>query len=1052
MSRAGKLLVAFLVGFLLALGVPAAAATAWQDTVLQFSVVAVLLVLAYEGAMAVVAGVAAGPLEQRVRQLSNAVDRAMGRRLSRYARQYRAHVRTRQRFIDSKGLATVGDHVPELDRVFVDVGLAPRPPHQVPAGVLADVPPDISQRYSIHDFLSRPEPSVLAVLGAPGSGKTTLLRHVARSATEPGPRRHRRFPILLTLRDHAGRIAGVPGLWLPELLRATLPELSVLEPDGWWDEQLHQGRCVVLLDGLDEVARAGDRRAVADWIERQIGAYPDNDFVVTSRPHGYRTAMIGPATVLQVRPFTDEQVRRFLHGWYRATERHATGTAGPDIEARADERAADLLDRLASAPALDELAANPLLLTMIALVHRYRSALPAGRADLYGEICQVMLWRRQEAKRLPVELPGSGKERVLAHLAFAMLSQRVRDLPRTVVLETVLPVLRRISTQATAEVFLTDVESNGLLVERERGLYAFAHHTIAEYLAARYIREHGLSQVLAEAVSDAWWRETTLLYVADADADPVVRACLLDGTIGALALAYDCVHHGGAVAPELRARLDAIRDEAFQDGTDPERRRLVASVLAARHLSQLVSTGDGGGRVCPRPVPTDLYRLFCQDTGAPVPDGMAGQPPGPDRPALGLWAEDAVAFTAWVNTIVAGSGNRNARYRLPTDQEARQLTAGQPGVVGAGRARVWTRPPGRGSQPRLWPAGPDRAAVSAAELRAAATRDAVRSPVLLELLLVSASVLDRAIDIDPVAAELPAAMGWRRQVFPVAIARDLDLAHTLTHYQDFQLGREHALDLADALGLGGTFDIARARVRAQLNQLSYQAVADDGAPQVDHLPARARIPGPDVARALASALGLEFAPAPPHDRVKDLAAGVRQQARATGSTGHPVDLVRGSVMGSALAGALAAIHERRDPKHRRTSIRPLAETFAGSLVERAGFREDQQLTVALDTLADVLREAGAGFPGPGARAGSWAAVVTRRLVATAEPVFTRRRPLHAVEPVMIRAPALALAGEADRRNRPAAGAAFRTVAAGVTLLQRRAADPAALETAVLARA
>ncbi len=47
--------------------------------------------------------------------------------------------------------------------------------------------------------------------------------------------------------------------------------------------------------------------------------------------------------------------------------------------------------RLDGAPGLYDLTVNPLLLTMIATVHRYRGALPGSRVDLNGEICQVML-------------------------------------------------------------------------------------------------------------------------------------------------------------------------------------------------------------------------------------------------------------------------------------------------------------------------------------------------------------------------------------------------------------------------------------------------------------------------------------------------------------------------------------------------------------------------------------------------------------------------------------------------------------------------------------
>ena len=66
---------------------------------------------------------------------------------------------------------------------------------------------------------------------------------------------------------------------------------------------------------------------------------------------------------------------------------------------------------------------------MIAYVHRYRGALPGGRADLYAEILQVMLFRRQEAKNLGVEFAGDKKEALLRGLAYAMMDRRLSDFP-----------------------------------------------------------------------------------------------------------------------------------------------------------------------------------------------------------------------------------------------------------------------------------------------------------------------------------------------------------------------------------------------------------------------------------------------------------------------------------------------------------------------------------------------------------------------------------------------------------------------------------------------
>jgi predicted NACHT family NTPase len=310
------------------------------------------------------------------------------------------------------------------------------------------------------------------------------------------------------------------------LLRTTLGAVGVDESPGWFEQKLRDGRCLVLLDGLDEVAREDDRAKVSAWAEGQIRQYPGNDFVISSRPQGYQSAPVEGADIVQVCGFTASQAEAFVRGWYRAVERHSTGSAGPDADARAAESADDLLQRLEQAPAIYDLTVNPLLLTMIANVHRYRSALPGSRADLYSEICQVMLWRRQDAKKLAQQIGGDKKEAILRSLAYTMMKRRVSDLSHADVLTEIQAALRRVSRSISPDDFLADVSSNGLLIERETGQYAFAHKTFQEYLAAVHIRDKGLISDLAEAVNDDWWVEATLLYAATSNADPIVQACL----------------------------------------------------------------------------------------------------------------------------------------------------------------------------------------------------------------------------------------------------------------------------------------------------------------------------------------------------------------------------------------------------------------------------------------------------------------------------------------------------------------------------------------------
>jgi hypothetical protein len=671
---------------------------------------AVVIVVAYEALVAIggfLAAIARDVSSRWQARLADRVDLFLQRKGPRFKRRYRQFVLGGLRFTDTKGLATVGPFTPEHDAVFVDVSLVPRPPQQIKPGLLPEFAGDRTGRHGLDYFLGRSAPVVLAVVGAPGSGKTTLMQHAARQASVlrrsrwGGRNRVRDIPVLLYLRDHAAAIIAEPTVSVAALMRTT-PGLAVEdEPAGWFEQQLQDGRCLVLLDGLDEVARPDDRVKVSAWAEAQVRRYPDSSFVISSRPRGYQAAPVGGAEIVQVCGFTTSQIEEFIRRWYSAAEKHSTGSAGPEAEALAARGAASLLQSLGQAPALYDLAVNPLLLTMIVNVHRYRGALPGSRADLYSEICQVTLWRRQEAKQLPLQLSGDKKEAILRGLAYSMMESHVSDLSRAGVLAEIQPALRRMSRDVTPDIFLADASSNGLLIERETGQYAFAHKTLQEYLAAAHIREQGLVSVLANAVSDDWWGETTLLYTARSDADPIISACLEDGTAPALALALDCEDQGSEVDPGLRERLRITVTSAAGPDSAPERRRLFAAVLLRRYMRQRVQPG-GDSQICPWPVPADIYRLFLADTMTPEPDAPLER----TGIAAGMRGSDADAFVRWANDV---SGAEQV-YRLPLAAELGALTAQHPipALASGHPPAVWTQ------AGKLWlaPGAPDPREVS----------------------------------------------------------------------------------------------------------------------------------------------------------------------------------------------------------------------------------------------------------------------------------------------------------------------------------------------------
>jgi predicted NACHT family NTPase len=73
------------------------------------------------------------------------------------------------------------------------------------------------------------------------------------------------------------------------------------------------------------------------------------------------------------------------------------------VKVEAKRQANHLIDQIKQTPNLLTLSTNPLLLTLIAKVHRSGNVLPQNRIGLYREICQVLLEKRTRAKGLQTQ-------------------------------------------------------------------------------------------------------------------------------------------------------------------------------------------------------------------------------------------------------------------------------------------------------------------------------------------------------------------------------------------------------------------------------------------------------------------------------------------------------------------------------------------------------------------------------------------------------------------------------------------------------------------------
>jgi len=434
-----------------------------------------------------------------------------------------------------------------------------------------------SNETQIWDFLAAIDKKNLAVwrmavLGAPGSGKTTILRYLTQTyATNQQRKVHRKapklIPILLYLRDVRQEIVNNHQLTLAELITQQVQQhhqkYQLLNPPpNWFAEKLRQNQCLVMLDGLDEVADESQRQQISRWVDEQMGAYPDTAFILTSRPFGYKTARLQQdVTVLEVQPFNLKQMQQFIGSWYLETE--VMSRAGQDdkgVRAEAKQHADDLIKRIKNSTPLADMAVNPLLLTMIATVHRRGSALPGKRVELYKEICQILLEKRQRAKNIADALTATQKQSVLQVLSFELMQQKTRDFQLSDGIDWIKDKLADVAgSGANPENFIQQIRDvSGLLVEKEVGVYEFAHLSFQEYLAAVQIKESNQESLLIGNINQSWWAETIRLYAAQSNASNLIRAVLAmpSPSVEEMALAYDCLDEGLSINPEVRQQLE----------------------------------------------------------------------------------------------------------------------------------------------------------------------------------------------------------------------------------------------------------------------------------------------------------------------------------------------------------------------------------------------------------------------------------------------------------------------------------------------------------------
>ncbi len=361
------------------------------------------------------------------------------------------------------------------------------------------------------------------ILGDPGSGKTTHLKRLLLECLDPGPEKlglpKDMLPVFLPLRELEDLEKGLDAFIQKQM---ESPHLNVASDFG--KQLLKRGNLLFLLDGLDEVTFLARREQVARWITKALLLHKDCHFIVTCRFAGYSPGVKLESGLLELHilPFTAQQAEAFIANWYNIVERLLAKDL-TQVEAIAREKAESLIKIIRSrdfrSSRVAELTRNPLLLTNICLVHRFRGVLPEKRSRLYEDCINTLLEGWRAAKGINVEFSVDKARQALQPVALWLHEEEGRTQATAGALSPhIEPVLKALEWQKGDAVnFLRTIrDESGLLTGWDQEHYGFMHLGFQEYLAAREIRSRyfknpSVLTALVERFGQSWWQEVTLL-------------------------------------------------------------------------------------------------------------------------------------------------------------------------------------------------------------------------------------------------------------------------------------------------------------------------------------------------------------------------------------------------------------------------------------------------------------------------------------------------------------------------------------------------------------
>jgi hypothetical protein len=335
------------------------------------------------------------------------------------------------------------------------------------------------------------KPLKLIIRGRAGSGKTTLLKWIVLQCATAKENFFSRFiPIYISLKDLAQNLDDSSST--NNLRQLTVNHLRATGFDpSFFDDAFENDEMIFLLDDLDDVTDENVHLEIIDWIQAQnIGG---NILLITSRAPGLKETGIFEfppnIPVYNLKEFNLENIEQFLNNWCKDIEvdiiRNISLEDTTKIVVKLKTKCEHLIKTIRTDERLLQLAANPLLLTIIAILQNNRDHLqwPIEQHELYEKCLTLMIdCKNHGNSNLDYDFKVENCIEYLSYISLLLVENHCSEIEKYKIRE----FLPTPMEENQLDSFLNDMSRKTGILYEAKGKYGFSNVTFQEYLAARY--------------------------------------------------------------------------------------------------------------------------------------------------------------------------------------------------------------------------------------------------------------------------------------------------------------------------------------------------------------------------------------------------------------------------------------------------------------------------------------------------------------------------------------------------------------------------------------